>query len=150
MTCPWSGKTFLRPAGYDRWQRSKTFNSGDETMRAVTSIVYKASLNFACMALAAMMAASFALGQAQATAADLGGSVTDPSGAFVAGATVTAKSTATGLTRTVTTNSSGDFQIIGLPPGDYDVTAEAATFKKVVISGVRLTVGQKADLPIRL
>lgn len=119
-------------------------------MRAVTSIVYKASLNFACMALAAMMAASFALGQAQATAADLGGSVTDPSGAFVAGATVTAKSTATGLTRTVTTNSSGDFQIIGLPPGDYDVTAEAATFKKVVISGVRLTVGQKADLPIRL
>ncbi|MCC6328218.1 MAG: TonB-dependent receptor, partial [Acidobacteria bacterium] len=119
-------------------------------MRAVTSTVYKATLNLACMVLVAALAVSYAMGQAQATAADLAGTVTDPNGAVVSGASVTARNTATGLVRTVTASGSGSYQIIGLPPGEYEVTAEAATFRKVVISGIRLTVGQRADLPIKL
>lgn len=119
-------------------------------MRAVTSIVYKATLNLVYVGLIAAMAVSYAMGQAQATAADLTGTVTDPNGAVVSGASVTARNTATGLVRTVTASGSGSYQIIGLPPGEYEVSAEAATFRKVVISGIRLTVGQRADLPIKL
>ena len=90
------------------------------------------------------------VGQSQVATADLTGTVTDPNGAVVAGATVTAKNSATGISRTVTSNSDGSYQIISLPPGEYNITAEAATFKKVVIAGVKLTVGQAADLTIKM
>ncbi|MGD9564163.1 MAG: TonB-dependent receptor [Pyrinomonadaceae bacterium] len=119
-------------------------------MRAVTSKVYQVITRSACAALIAAFAASFGFGQVQATSADLIGTVSDPTGAVVAGATVTVRNLATGLSRGVTAGSQGDYQIIGLPPGEYEVTAEAPTFKKVVIASVRLTVGQRADLPITL
>ncbi|MEP6847496.1 MAG: TonB-dependent receptor, partial [Acidobacteriota bacterium] len=54
------------------------------------------------------------------------------------------------ITRTVTSSGSGTYQIIALSPGQYEVTAEAATFKKVSIKPVRLTVGQSADLTIKM
>ncbi len=88
--------------------------------------------------------------QAQASTADLRGLVTDPNGAIVPDAIVTAKSSATGITRTVTANDEGTYQMFALPPGEYEISASAATFKKTVISPVRLTVGQSAELPIKL
>src|SRR4051812_26614023 len=88
--------------------------------------------------------------QAQVSTADLNGTVVDPNGAVVAGATITARSTSTGITRTVTANDSGEYSIIGLPPGEYEVTVNAATFKKTVISPVKLTVGQSASLEVKL
>ncbi len=103
----------------------------------------------AALLLTIFFAAS-AFGQSQAAAADLSGTVVDPTGAVVAGATVHAKGIGNGITRTVTTNSEGVYQFIGLPPGDYEVSADANTFKKVVISPVKLTVGQSADLTIKL
>ena len=119
-------------------------------MRAVSSSVYKLSVKVACIAIVFVMGAAIALGQAQATAADLLGSVVDPTGAVVSGASVTARNVATNITRTVTAGSDGRYQFIGLPPGEYEISAEAPTFKKVVASGVRLTVGQSAELTIRL
>lgn len=91
-----------------------------------------------------------AFAQTQSNAADLTGSVVDPSDAIVPGATVTVKNIATGIARTDTVGDSGTFQFIALPPGDYEITAEAATFKKTVISPVKLTVGQAAELKIQL
>jgi hypothetical protein len=93
---------------------------------------------------------SAAFAQAQASTADLRGLVTDPNEAIVPGATVTARNAATGITRSVTTNDEGTYQIFALPPGEYEVSAEAATFKRTVISPVRLTVGQSAELGIKL
>lgn len=109
----------------------------------------RAAILLLSMAVSILFAAS-ALGQSQAAAADLTGTVTDPTGAVVAGATVRAKGIGNGITRTVTASSEGTYQFIGLPPGDYEISAEATTFKKVVISPVRLTVGQSADLTIKL
>ena len=88
--------------------------------------------------------------QSQASAADLTGTVVDPNGSVVVGATVTARNVGTGIERTVTTGDDGSYKLIGLPPGEYNVTAEAATFKKVSIAGVRLTVGQAAELQIAM
>ncbi|HEY0546561.1 MAG TPA: TonB-dependent receptor [Pyrinomonadaceae bacterium] len=88
--------------------------------------------------------------QSQANAADLGGFVRDQAGAVVAGATVTVRNTGTNLTRTATTNDEGFYQIVNLPPGMYEVTVEAANFKKAVLPQVKLTVGQRADIDVPL
>jgi len=102
------------------------------------------------LAIMIFFCAAGVFAQAQASTADLRGTIADPNGAIVPGANVTARNAATGITRTVTTNDEGVYQIFSLPPGEYEVSAEAATFKKVVISAVRLTVGQSAELPIKL
>jgi hypothetical protein len=89
-----------------------------------------------------------AIGQAQVAAADLRGTVVDPNGAVVPGATITARNIATGISRSTTSGDDGSYTLVALPPGEYEITVEAATFKKVTISPVRLTVGQAAELRI--
>jgi hypothetical protein len=101
-------------------------------------------------AVVALVSAASVLAQAQSSAADLSGTVVDPNGAVVQGATVTARDTATGITRTATSGEDGSFKFIALPPSEYEVTAEARSFKKTVIPSVKLTVGQNAELTIRL
>src|SRR5947207_4744665 len=88
---------------------------------------------------------SVAFGQAQSNASDLQGVVRDQSGAVVNGATVTARNPATNTSKTTTTNNDGAYLIVNLTPGDYEVTVGAPNFKKVVLPGVTLTVGQRAD-----
>ena len=95
-------------------------------------------------------AASVAFGQAQSNAADLQGTVRDATGAVVTNATVTARNPATNVSRTATTNDDGFYRIINLPPGDYEVTVEAASFKKAVHPTVTVTVGQAAELNVSL
>ncbi|MCO6511763.1 MAG: TonB-dependent receptor [Aridibacter famidurans] len=97
-----------------------------------------------------VLASAAAFAQVQASTADLAGSVVDPTGAVVPGATVTVRNAATGFMRTVTANDEGAYQFIGLQPGLYEVSAEAATFKRAVIADVRLTVGQRYELRIPL
>lgn len=91
-----------------------------------------------------------AYGQAQSNAADLRGFVRDPTGAVVTNATVTARNPATNTSKDATTNDEGYYQIVSLPPGDYEVTVEAPNFKKAVLPAVKLTVGQNADLDVAL
>ncbi|MGA9995635.1 MAG: TonB-dependent receptor, partial [Pyrinomonadaceae bacterium] len=91
-----------------------------------------------------------ALGQAQSNAADLQGYVRDQQGAAVPDATVVARNLGTGLTRTAISNDEGFYAIVSLPPGDYEVTAEAANFSKAVVPSIKLTVGQRADLDLPL
>ncbi len=105
---------------------------------------------FAVLLAATLVFAASAIGQSQANAADLSGTVTDPTGAVVAGATITAKGVGTGITRSATSNAEGNYRFVGLPPGDYEISVEAKSFKKSVISGVKLTVGQSADLTVKL
>ena len=58
------------------------------------------------------------------------GTVSDPSGAVIAGAKVTVTQLSTSLVRTDTTNSAGLFNFPSLPASTYSVTVEAAGFKK--------------------
>jgi hypothetical protein len=109
-----------------------------------------ACLRLLILCLATLVCTSAAFAQAQSNAADLRGFVRDPQGAVVRGATVTARNTATNTTRTTTSNDDGLYQIVNLPPGNYEVTVEAANFKRAVLPTVTLTVGQRADLDIPL
>ena len=90
--------------------------------------------------------------RAQVAGATLSGSVNDPSGAVVPNAQVSAKNTATGVTRTATTDSAGFYSIPNLLPGAYEITTTAAGFSTVVQSGVELAVGaqQQLNIPMKI
>jgi|GEM_PF-2654924 len=63
----------------------------------------------------------------------LRGTVTSPDGAAIPGATVTIRNTNTLREQTVTTDESGGFRVVGLPPGPYEVIVEFASFAKKVV-----------------
>ncbi len=88
-----------------------------------------------------------AMGQTAATA-DLHGTVKDPSGSVIQGATVTVRDAARNFARSAQTNESGYFTLLSLPPGDYKLTVTAKGFATMVAKSVSLTVGQVADYPV--
>lgn len=80
----------------------------------------------------------------------LTGTVTDSSGAVVAGAEVTVSGVATGSERKVATNELGYYTVPLLPPGEYRVTVQKEGFHQVTREGVRLEVNQTARLDFTL
>src|SRR5713226_8683367 len=74
--------------------------------------------------------------------ATLKGTVLDPQGAAVGGATVTVTNLSTGISRTVKTGAGGTFQFSALHPGTYKVQVEAQGFEKTIASNLQLSVGQ--------
>src|SRR5437899_1251629 len=78
------------------------------------------------------------------------GNVTDQTGAVVPSAKVTITNTGTGLTRTLSTSTSGDYVAPALPPGLYNVSVEAPNFKKSERTGVRLEVAKDARIDVQL
>ena len=86
----------------------------------------------------------------QQTTGTLSGTVMDPNGHVVTGATVVATNEGTGIvTATFTTGSEGTFTFNALPPGNYSVTTSTASgFKKKTVTGVPVRLGQ--DTPIRV
>lgn len=80
--------------------------------------------------------------RAQQTLGSINGTVTDVSGASVAGANVTVVSEQTGLTRSATTQKSGYWEILNLPVGTYKVTItqpnfETQTFPQIAVQEMR-------------
>jgi len=78
---------------------------------------------------------------AQVTAS-IKGTVTDASGASVAGAKVVVKSAARGLERNAESNTAGEYEVPALPPGSYDVEVQKAGFETQIAKGVVLQVSQ--------
>jgi len=87
---------------------------------------------------------------AQVAGATLSGTVNDPSGAVVPNAQVSARNTATGVTRTATTDSAGFYSIPNLLPGTYEVSVTAPGFSTAVQSNIELAVGAQQQLNIAM
>lgn len=87
---------------------------------------------------------------AQLPTASITGAVHDSSQAAIPGATVTAISDETGLTRTIQTDPDGRYVLLALPIGVYDVKAEAASFSTMVQQRLTLTVSQEAVINFTL
>src|SRR5215213_5784476 len=106
------------------------------------------SFQIPCLLMILLLSVHVAFGQAQSNAADLQGTVKDSTGAVVANATVTARNPGTNFSRSANTNDDGFYRIINVPPGDYEITVEAANFKKAVLPKVTVTIGQAAELNV--
>src|SRR6266576_3264055 len=87
---------------------------------------------------------------AQEVTASITGTVTDPSGAAVGGATVTAKSVERGLTYAAATNDSGLYRIAQLPAGTYELRVEKPGFATSSHPAFVLTVNQVARIDVAM
>jgi hypothetical protein len=88
--------------------------------------------------------------KAQVAGGTILGTVSDPSGAVVAGAEITIKDIATGVVRQAASNASGFYLIPNLPSGEYDLRISAPGFSVGTASGITMTVGAEQTLNIVL
>jgi outer membrane receptor protein involved in Fe transport len=95
-----------------------------------------------------MTSAAFA--QSQATTGNIEGRILDPKEAVVPGATVTVTNQQTGLEKTTTSDTDGNYRIILLPPGPYTVHVSGTGFKQSELRDVSVTVGSKTALDVSL
>jgi hypothetical protein len=82
--------------------------------------------------------------------AQLSGSVHDPTGAVVPGASVAISDPSKGFNRSATSDGQGNYQFLLLPPGTYTVSATSPGFAKLTSGNVVLTVGEQAQLQLTL
>ena len=101
----------------------------------------RSSFYLPLVALAASLTA-----HAQISTATLVGTVTDPSGGVVSGATVAATDLGTQVTRSATTGSTGDYVIPNLPAAHYAVTVTLTGFKTYKVPDIELQVAQRATV----
>ena len=87
---------------------------------------------------------------AQAPIGNISGTVKDPSGAVVNGASVRATSAATAAARTTTTDTEGHFLLSTIQPGEYTVQVNATGFAAATVDKVKVEVGQTAHVEIAL
>jgi hypothetical protein len=85
---------------------------------------------------------------AQTTNGGIQGTVTDPNGAAVSGASVTSRNLDTGLTQATSTTDAGIYSLPNLPPGRYSVVVEAPGLKKYSQEGVSVLTGTTVSLDI--
>jgi len=101
--------------------------------------------------LGVLLLSCAAMATAQVNSADLSGTVADPSGATVNNAEVTVTFLSTGAVRTATTDESGHYRFLQLPPGRYKLSVDAgADFATLEISDLVLTVGAAATYDAHL
>src|SRR6201985_1423589 len=87
---------------------------------------------------------------AQTVTGSVGGTVTDPTGAVVPNAQVTAHNVATGVATQATTNGAGIYSIRFLPIGQYEVTVTAQGFTTDKLPGFALAVNQTVKFDAHL
>jgi hypothetical protein len=100
--------------------------------------------------LLTLLVAAPAFAQGGGTAASLTGSVVDPEGGVIPGATVEVKNNATGVTERLVTNASGVFSVPALSPGTYTVTVSLQGFKTAVLNEVRIVAATAAEVKVTL
>jgi Carboxypeptidase regulatory-like domain len=87
---------------------------------------------------------------AQTTNGNIQGTITDPSGAVIEGATVTARNVDTGLTLTAATSNAGFYALANVPPGRYSISIQGPNLKKYVREGVTVQTAATVALDIQM
>lgn len=105
---------------------------------------------FAYFVLAGIFAVGSLPGFAQTVTGTITGLVTDPSGAVVVGATVTAENTATGVQTIAQTNGVGAYSIRFLPIGTYALSVDAKGFTLQKVNSITLEIDQTAKINVQL
>lgn len=102
------------------------------------------------MLLGLLAAAICPVGVAQVVGSTLSGTVTDPSGAVIASATVSATNVDTGIVRATVSKADGVYAIPNLTPGKYELSITAAGFRKEIVPDILATVGSDQQLNVKL
>ena len=102
---------------------------------------------FACLLLSGMVYA-----QGLGASGDIRGTVTDPSGAVVGDASITATDITKGSKHTVVSDSNGVYRLASLPPASYSVSVAKTGFQSEVAKNVVVNVGQTStvDFPMKV
>jgi outer membrane receptor protein involved in Fe transport len=100
--------------------------------------------------LTTVMLLSAAHLHAQGATAAISGTVLDPTGAAIPGASITVRNIGTAFTRTVISDDQGRYVAPELPIGEYEVQASLAGFQTVVRRGISLTVGSRPVVDLQL
>src|SRR6266516_2768663 len=138
-SCSPEAKLGDRKRGDNCFHRSRTFlsqKSKGEFMRV------RMVLAFVVLAAVSLMAQTFR--------GTILGTVTDPSGAVVTGAKVTAKNVNTGLERTTQTSADGSYSIPELPIGTYTVTVSQSGFQTSSTTNVAVDVAAERRVDVAL
>lgn len=106
--------------------------------------------SFVCFLATALLACLVTTAQAQVSTASINGTVTDPSGALIPGATVTLKNVATNVERSTTTNTAGNYVLVNINPGRYTVTVHKDGFTTATQPEFELQVNQTSTLDFSL
>jgi hypothetical protein len=109
----------------------------------------RATLRLFCCVTLLVLVGQLAFAQGAASG-DLHVTVKDQKGNSVANATVTVRDPDKGLERTGAGDGQGGYSVHLLPPGTYSVRVEAPGFAKTDVTGVSVTVGGQAELPVTL
>ena len=99
-----------------------------------------------CMAALLIFHLAPATAEAQSTAATVFGTVQDPSGGVVPGATITATNEETEFSRSAVTGPAGRYRIPALQPGTYSLVMVLDGFKTMTMTGIILQIGQEAPI----
>ena len=102
------------------------------------------------VSLAVLIALLLAIPAQAQVAAELSGTVTDSTGASIPNVKVVATNAESGFVRETVSNATGSYVMTLLPPGNYNVSAEGAGFRRLVRSGITLQVSQRATLNLML
>ncbi len=82
--------------------------------------------------------------------ASLAGVITDPSGARIAGASITVTNVETGAARASVTDDAGRYEVLALPVGEYKISVSKAGFQEQTRGGIHLAVVQEAEVDLSL
>jgi hypothetical protein len=105
---------------------------------------------FGLFLLFILISAPAASAQTQITSGVIQGTVMDEQGAVVPGANVEVKSLETNQVKTLTTDTSGRFVFLQMPPGRYTLTVTKTGFATLEQEAFPLTVGQALDLDLKM
>src|ERR1700741_3083119 len=124
----------------------KTQNFEESSMMVCFGICKSALL----LGFAAILLSFAGVTSAQTFRGSILGTVTDSSGAAIAGAAVAVKNLNTGLSRTVTTSEGGTYSVPELPIGTYTVTVEKAGFKRGAVTALKVEVSTELRADVAL
>ena len=87
---------------------------------------------------------------AQSDRGTITGTVSDPAGALIPGAKITAENPETGVQFTTLTTNTGNYTIPSVPSGTYSITVEQPGFRKFIQTGVSVQVAQSSRIDVTL
>ncbi len=108
------------------------------------------SSNLFRMILACLLFTGMVHAQGVGASGDIRGTVSDPSGAVVSRATVTATETDKGIKHAAITDADGEYRFGALPPTKYDISVQFSGFQTAIQKGVVVNIGQTVTLDFHM